>query len=239
MPASDVTVTVLFETYAAPDVVIDFEDYTGTYGSNNYSAGGTTWALTNAYSGNTVDDARNGTKSGRFENNRGGAGHPAIMMQTAAFAQPITKINFWYANYGVNDGGAFKVQVSSDGSSWTDVGAAEYNPSSKTLVEGVIDVIPANMTYAQIVTTTGSAQRVNIDDVGFYFGAAIFGVTFDKSSGFTVEQGASDAITATAANGTAPYGYSWSSSLGGAYYAASNNVFTILATAPIGDYRRR
>ena len=236
MPASDVTVTVLFETYAAPDVVIDFEDYTGTYGSNNYSAGGTTWALTNAYSGNTVDDARNGTKSGRFENNRGGAGHPAIMMQTAAFAQPITKINFWYANYGVNDGGAFKVQVSSDGSSWTDVGAAEYNPSSKTLVEGVIDVIPANMTYAQIVTTTGSAQRVNIDDVGFYFGAAIFGVTFDKSSGFTVEQGASDAITATAANGTAPYGYSWSSSLGGAYYAASNNVFTILATAPIGDY---
>ena len=51
-----------------------------------------------------------------------------------------------------------------------------------------------------------------------------------------VEQGASDSITATAANGTAPYGYSWSSTLGGAYYAANSNVFTILATAPIGDY---
>ena len=236
MPTSDATVTVNFEVYVAPDVLIDFEDYTGSYASNNYSAGGTTWAMTNAYAGNTVDDAKNGAKSGRFENNRGGAGNPAIMMQTAAFAQPISKINFWYANFGVNDGGAFKVQVSGDGSSWTDVGDAEYNPSSKTLVEGVIDVIPDNMTYAQFITTTGSAQRVNIDDVGFYFGAAVFGVTFDKSSGFSVEQGSSDTITATAANGTAPYTYAWSSSLGGAYYATNDNVFTILATAPLGDY---
>ena len=235
MPTSDATVTVAFEVYVAPDVLIDFEDYGGSYALTNYAAGGVTWAMTNAYSGNTVDDAKNGAKAARFENNRGGTGNPAKMTGTA-FAQPITKINFWYANYGVNDGGAFKVQVSSDGSSWTDVGATEYNPSSKTLVEGVIDTIPANMTYAQFITTTGTAQRVNIDDVGFYFGAATFGVTVNRTNGFVVAEGASDTITATAANGGAPYSYSWTSTLGEGYRTADSNLFAILATAPTGSY---
>ncbi len=67
-------------------------------------------------------------------------------------------------------------------------------------------------------------------------GAAVFGVTFNKATGFTVAQGASDTIVATAANGTAPYTYDWTSTLGGAYYTADTNVFTILATAPTGSY---
>lgn len=235
MPAEPATVTVTFMEYTAPDVLIDFEDYTGSYAWNEYAAGGVTWTMTNVFAGNTVDDAKNGTKAGRFENNRGGVGNPATMTSTA-FTAAVTKITFWYANYGVNDGGAFKVQVSDDGSTWTDVGAAEYNPDSKTLTLGTIDSIPAGMTHVKFITTAGSAQRVNVDDIGIFFGAPVLGVSVDKANGFTVEQGQSDAITATAVNGTAPYGYSWTSTLGEGYRTAVDNVFTILATAPAGDY---
>lgn len=236
MPTSDVTVTVLFEVYAAPDVLIDFEDYTGTYSSNDYSAGGVIWAMTNAFSGTTAGSDRfHGTTAGRFENNRGGSGRPAIM-RSSAFAQPINKVSFWYANYAANDGGKFKVQVSSDGSSWQDLGS-EYDPiTNAPLVEAVIDTIPASMTYLQIITTTGSAQRVNIDDVGLWFGAATFGVTFNRTNGFVVAEGAGDTITATAANGVGPYSYSWTSTLGEGYRTADSNLFTILTNAPIGVY---
>ena len=235
MPAEPATVTVTFMEYTAPDVLIDFEDYTGSYAWNEYAAGGVTWTMTNVFAGNTVDDAKNGTKAGRFENNRGGVGNPATMTSTA-FTAAVTKITFWYANYGVNDGGAFKVQVSDDGSSWTDVGAAEYNPDSKTLTLGTIDSIPAGMTHVQFITTAGSAQRVNIDDIGIFFGAPALSVSVNRSNGFTVEQGQSDSITATAANGTGPYVYAWASTLGASYRTTNGNVFTILATAPTGSY---
>ena len=235
MPAEPVTVTVNFMVYVAPDVLIDFEDYTGSYAWNEYVAGGVTWTMTNVFAGNTVDDAKNGTKAGRFENNRGGAGNPATMTSTA-FAEPVTGINFWYANFGVNDGGAFKVQVCDDGTSWQDVGEAEYNPDSTTLVQGTINSIPAGMTYVQFITTAGSAQRVNIDDIGIFFGEPVFGVSLNKSNGFEVQEGQSDAIVATAGNGTAPYTYGWGSTLGATHYTASGDTFTILATAPTGSY---
>ena len=59
-------------------------------------------------------------------------------------------------------------------------------------------------------------------------GPATFGVTFDQTSGFTIEEGTSDVITATAANGTAPYSYVWSSTLGASYYTTNAGVFTML-----------
>ena len=201
MPAEPATVTVTFMTYEAPDVLIDFEDYTGSYAWNEYVAGGVTWTMTNVYAGNTTDDAKNGTKAGRFENNRGGAGNPAAMTSTA-FTQAITRLNFWYANYGVNDGGAFKVQVSDDGATWTDVGDAEYNPDSKILVQGVIDPIPvANATYVKFVTTAGSAQRVNIDDIGIYFGAAAPSLSYVGAT--AIQLGQTFNLTFTA-NGGSP-----------------------------------
>lgn len=200
MPASAVTVTVLFEAYDAPDALIDFEDYAGSYAWNEYAAGGVTWTMTNAFAGATADDSKNGLKSGRFENNRGGAGNPAKMTSTA-FAEPVTKINFFYANYGVNDGGGFKVQVSANGADWTDVGAAEYNPASKTLVEGVIDTLPADMTYVQFITTAGTAQRVNIDDIGIYFGAAT--PTLSYAGATTIQLGESFALEFTLNGATA------------------------------------
>jgi hypothetical protein len=67
-------------------------------------------------------------------------------------------------------------------------------------------------------------------------GAPALSVSVNRSNGFVVNQGSSDAITATAANGTGPYTYAWGSTLGGAFYTTNGNVFTILATAPTGSY---
>ncbi len=235
MPASAVTVTVLFEVYVAPDTLIDFETVTGlsSYAPGTSTVSGVLMRHDGALRGTTTSDPKNGAASVRIRYLSTNAGYIAT---AEAFAQPISKISFLYADYGTDNTTTFKVQVSQDGVSWTDVGEAAYDPSGATLMEGVIDTIPANMTYVQFLTLTGDGDRVNIDDIGIWFGAATFNVTFDRTGGFAVTQGVSEAITATAANGTEPYGYSWSSTLGGSYYTAVDNVFTILATAPAGDY---
>ena len=237
MPAEPATVTVTFVEYTAPDVLIDFEDYsTNTYALHVYNTEGVSFSITNALSGSTAGSDRfNGLRSIRFYHYRA-TGVAAMMTQTVPFAQPITKLSFWFADYGTDTGGTFKVQVSDDGATWQDVGAAAYDPAGTTLEEGVIESIPANMTYVQFVTLGTSAKRVNVDDLGIYFGAPVLGVSVDKSNGFTVEQGQSDAITATAANGTGPYAYAWDSTLGASYRTTNGNVFTILATAPTGSY---
>jgi uncharacterized protein (DUF2141 family) len=237
MPAEPATVTVAFMEYTAPDVLIDFEDYsTNTYALHVYNTAGVSFNITNALSGSTAGSDRfNGARSLRLYHYRA-AGVAAMMTQTVPFAQPITKLNFWFADYGTDTGGTFKVQVSSDGAVWQDVGAAAYDPAGTTLEQGVIESIPANMTYVQFVTLGASAKRLNLDDVGVYFGAPVLGVSVDRSNGFTVEQGQSDAITATAANGTAPYTYAWTSTLGASYRTTNGNVFTILARAPTGSY---
>ena len=67
-------------------------------------------------------------------------------------------------------------------------------------------------------------------------GSAAFSVNLDKQNGFTVEQGASGTIIATAQNGTEPYGYTWDTTMAVGDYNASGDTFTILDTAATGDF---
>ena len=91
--------------------------------------------------------------------------------------------------------------------------------------------------YASGQTTTGgwgfSSQGFTVDGT---LSVAGFSVGFDKTSGFEVEEGSSDTITATAMGGTEPYSYTWTSSLNQDDYTAALGVFTIEDTAPTGDY---
>jgi hypothetical protein len=235
MPAQAVTVTVTFKVYVAPDILLDFET-NSTLSTSTYAAGTSTvnsisFAHQRVLRGNAANDKVHGVYAGRLYPQ---GGTNAFLYTTAAFAQPITKINFWYANYGTENGTTFQVQVSPDGSTWTDVGSA-FDPEGTNLTEAVLDTIPANSTYIQFITVSGTT-RVNLDDIGIFFGSPAFSVSVNRTNGFTVAQGSSDAITATAANGTPSYGYSWGSTLGASYYTAVANVFTILATAPTGSY---
>lgn len=235
MPASAVTVTAGFEVHATPDAILDFEDYLGSYASNDYVAAGVTWAMTNARVGDVAGQDRFlGTKSARLINH-GSPGGPAIMC-SSAFARPIDRVSFWYANYAADDECRFKVQFSRDGSSWQDM-TWEFDPiANAPLEEAVIDSIPANMTYVRFITTHGASERVNIDDVEITLVEAVYGVTVDRADGFNMEEGTSLAITATAEYGTEPYAYAWTSTLAAAYWTTNDNVFTIRSNAPQGRY---
>lgn len=82
----------------------------------------------------------------------------------------------------------------------------------------------------------GAAEGTN-ERLGYHStGPAVFGVSFDKTEGFTLEQGVGGTITATAANGTEPYAYDWSTDMAFGDYTNVDNVFTIGTIAPVGDY---
>ena len=246
MPAQAVTVAVTFkEAPAGPDVLITFEDKTLPTG---YAAGagiledGKNWATLRVLRGTDANDKKIGEVSARF--------YPvtttnATLTMTEAYAEDITGVSFMVASYGTNDtmaGVELKLNVSSDGSSWTTVktltGAADI---SDTLTQVTVDSIPAGARYLQFFATAqaASGKRINLDNIGVSFGTPgpqVMSVSFDKADNFTVVEGNSAVITATASGGLPPYDYSWTSSLGGAYYSASGNQFTILATAPVGTY---
>ncbi len=233
------------EPSAEPDVLITFENKTMPTG---YAAGagiledGKNWATLRVLRGTDANDKKIGEVSARF--------YPvtttnATLTMTEAYAEDITGVSFMVASYGTNDtmaGVELKLNVSSDGSSWTTVktltGAADI---SDTLTQVTVDSIPAGARYLQFFATAqaASGKRINLDNIGVSFGTPgpqVMSVSFDKADNFTVVEGNSAVITATASGGLPPYDYSWTSSLGGAYYSASGNQFTILATAPVGTY---
>ena len=241
MPAEPVTVTVNFMVYVAPDVLIDFE--TGTLPSS-YVANtatledGKVWSTMRVVKGNLENDKKIDTLSARLYPQ---TGTNAILQQTEAYAEPISEISYWVASYGSDNMAnvTLAVEVSSDGTNWEPVstltGAEDI---TATMTEHVVATVPANAVYVRFVATAEatSNKRINLDNIGFNMGPASFGVSLNKSNGFEVQEGQSDAIVATAANGTAPYTYGWDSTLGATHYTASGDTFTILATAPTGSY---
>lgn len=241
MPAEPVTVTVNFMVYVAPDVLIDFE--TGTLPSS-YVANtatledGKVWSTMRVVKGNLENDKKIDTLSARLYPQ---TGTNAILQQTEAYAEPISEISYWVASYGSDNMAnvTLAVEVSSDGTNWEPVstltGAEDI---TATMTEHVVATVPANAVYVRFVATAEatSNKRINLDNIGFNMGPASFGVSLNKSNGFEVQEGQSDAIVATAGNGTAPYTYGWDSTLGATHYTASGDTFTILATAPTGSY---
>jgi len=232
MPASDVTVTVTFEV--APDFTLDFADMPTLYYSNTTTtANGLALDIDQCYRDVNGADymirARwTSTNAGYFNN-------------AAAFTNgSISKMVFRYKAYsGANTNYQFVVQFKTASGDWTQVGDT-YLANSTNWMTGEVTNPPAGATYFRMQTVdpaSGTDAKIgNFDDIGFWFGALVFGVTFDQADGFVIEEGTTDVIVATAANGSEPYAYSWTSTLGEGYRTADGNQFTILATAPVGDY---
>lgn len=200
MPASAVTVTVLFEVFDAPDVLLDFETDTTMSGSTYVAATTTVNNISVTHErvlrGSLANDRVHGVYAARVYPV---TGTNAFLQNTIAFAEPITKINFWHANYGTDNGTTFQVQVSPDGASWTDVGPV-IDPESTNLTEVVLDSIPADATFFRFITVAGTV-RVNIDDIGIYFGAAT--PTLSYTGATTIQLGESFALVFTLNGATA------------------------------------
>ena len=242
MPATPVTVTVTFVEYTAPDALITFEDGTlpSAYTLNTaVLEDGKTWSTMRVVKGNLANDKTIDTLSARLAPL---ATNDVELALTEPYAEPITKLSFWVASYGTDNMASvvLTVEVSEDAISWTPIltltGADDI---TDTMVEHVVESIPADAVYLRFLATsdvTSNNKRVNLDNIGVFFGVPAFGVSFDKANNFVVDEGTEVAITATAANGVVPYGYTWSSDLGAGDYSAPANVFTILDSAPAGSY---
>jgi len=232
MPTSDATVTVTFEV--APDFSLNFADMPTLYYSNTTTtANGLALDIDQCY--RDVNDADYMIRT-RWTSTNAGYFNNAVAFTNGS----ISKMVFRYKAYsGANTNYQFVVQFKTSGGDWTQVGDT-YLANSTNWMTGEVTNPPAGATYFRMQTVPPAsgtdAKTGNFDDIGFWFGAAIFGVTFDQVDGFVIEEGTTDVIVATAANGTEPYAYSWTSTLGEGYRTADSNQFTILASAPVGDY---
>ena len=235
MPAQAVTVTVEFEAYVAPDTLIDFEtdtDSISAYAARTSMVNSISFIHLGMLRGQTTLDQKHGNFSARFRHQEG---IRAFFRNEASFDQPIAKLCFWHGNYGSDDLATFQVQASTDGTAWVDVGPV-FNPEGKAFVEAMLDDIPANSHYFKIVSVSGADHRINVDDIGLYWGEPVLTLGMDRTNGFGVGQGTEAVIAALAGFGTEPYSYSWTSTLEAAHCDANANELAILSTAPPGEY---
>ena len=122
------------------------------------------------------------------------------------------------------------MQVSGDGATWQDVGEAEYDPiTNAPLTKATISSIPASMTYVQFLTTAGTAQRVNVDDIGIYFGSAA--PTLDYTGSTTGTAGEQMQLVFTLNGGTAS-GWTYTLESAGREELDTGNVNTFTWTPP-------
>ena len=207
MPAAPATVTVTFVEYVAPDALITFETATLPSGYSNNTAtleDGKVWSTMRVVRGNIAgSDRMIGTNSARIYPV---TGTNAVLQQTQAYAEPISKMSFWVGSYGSDNMAnvVLTAEVSADGTNWEAVktltGAAEI---TSNLTEHVIETIPANAVYARFVASASATtgKRVNVDNVAFDFGAAVPSLSYSGAT--TITMGQSFALTFTLNNGTA------------------------------------
>jgi hypothetical protein len=139
--------TWLEDFEAASKGSYDIGNITGTMGS---------WELSDALIGSTLNDRKNGAKSGRVRN----TGH--IMMNFDK-SEGAGTVKIYHAKYGTDTDGSWKLQYSTnDGTNWNDLGNT-VSTSSTTLTEAEFTVnIPSNVRF-KIVKLTGN--RINFDDI--------------------------------------------------------------------------
>ena len=229
------TVWIAVTSSDVPDTVLDFESNTDsivTYVAGTSTVNGISFVHQGMMVRQTLSDQKHGNFSARFRHQDG---ESAFFRNEAPFDWPIAKISFWYGNYATDDATTFKVQTSTDGNAWVDVGPL-FDPEGLAFVEAMLDEIPANSHYFRVVSVSGADRRFNVDDIGIYWGEPVLTLGMDRTNGFVVRQGTPITISATAGFGTEPYSYSWTSTLDAVHYDANADEFTILATAPTGEY---
>jgi len=128
------------------------------------------------------------------------------------------------------------IEESADNATWSLVRTFDGSELNGTLAT-FSNTLQSSTRYVKFeYVTKPTGQNFGVGSVQISSGGpAVFGVNLDKQNGFTVEQGTSAAITATALNGTETYNYTWGTTMAAGDYTAVGNVFTILATAALGN----
>ena len=105
---------------------------------------------------------------------------------------------------------AFDVQESATGAedAWTPVASYPTDGELKQAKTGFTNDLSGDSRFVRFIYTTKANGNIGLYDV--YISSSAFSVAVDKT-GFELEEGTADTITAEAKNGTEPYTYAWTS----------------------------
>jgi hypothetical protein len=215
--------------------VVNFEGAGETkagYASGNVNLSGLDWNLTETLIGTSTADKKNGVRSARMRTNE-----VAALTMLEDLSTGLGNISFLHAKYGTDGNSEVTLEYSIDaGVSWITVAAVPV--TTDTLISYSTNLNVEGSARIRIRKTSGGpTARPNIDDITITpFSASGFFVSLDKSDGFVITGGAEQVITASVIGGTEPYDFAWTSSLSATHYTASGNEFTVLASAPVGNY---
>lgn len=159
MGESNVSISATFEVGVEPTYAtktIDFESALSTYTDWSFNSIGTT---------NTAITAHGGSKYGSNINESGNGVASAEIKTTAKYAKPY-HVKFYNSKVTTNTtASSWKVQVSTNGSSWTDVKTIDAKSMGKgNWVENTVDLSSYSDVYVRI-TYSGSTAIRTIDDI--------------------------------------------------------------------------
>jgi hypothetical protein len=162
MPASEVTVTVVFAELPAGSVFVDFEDAAKTsYAAGNVTMSGLSWELAESVIGILDADKKNGTKSLRMRTNE-----VAAITLLEDLAGGVGSVSFLHAKYGADADSEVTLEYSTDeGVTWEVAAVLSVTSTNLTLFSAEIN--QDGGVRIRIVKTGGvpANTRVNIDDI--------------------------------------------------------------------------
>ena len=165
----DVSTNERFGAAAVGDVYfVDFESASkGSYASGDVVLGGIAWTFGEALIGTDANDRKNGTKSARLRSNET-ANAMGFLRMNASTNMGLSAIELQHAKYGADPNTAGRVDYSTDeGATWTSAGTfAATTTSLKTFTATNLNV--EGNVRVRIFKTTGTSERLNVDDVRLY-----------------------------------------------------------------------
>jgi endonuclease/exonuclease/phosphatase family metal-dependent hydrolase len=148
--------------------VADFEDASKNgYAANSVLLNGVSWELNEALIGALDNDRKHGARSARVRSNATDAATGYLRMNEDV-SGGLNAITFYYGKYGTDAATEGRVEISTDaGATWTSVGDFVVDSTDLTLFS-VTNLNRTGGVRIQILKTTGTDDRFNIDDITLY-----------------------------------------------------------------------
>ena len=197
--------------------VVDFEDATkGSFVAGNVLLNGVSWEFNEALVGALAGDRKHGAKSARVRSNVVDSATGYLRMNEDV-SRGLSAITFYHGKYGGDADTEGRVEISTDaGATWTSVGDFVVDSTDLTLFS-VTNLNRTGDVRIQILKTTGTSARFNIDDITLYPFAAAAGFV----PGYEVRASADTPLAVTNLQAGMTYHY---------------RVRPILAGGVMGDY---
>lgn len=234
--------------------VADFEDVSkGSYAAGAITNNGIVWILNEAVVGTTAGSDRfNGLKSARIRSNE--TVNAGMLTMNADTNMGLSSITLYHGRYGTDGVSTGRVDYSTNGgANWASAGTFVVSETNLTLFSVTNLNISGNV-RVRVVKTSGTTQRMNVDDITLYpydgggggstapaFGAnpGPVAATVGQAASFSVSASGNPAPVLALQSTTASAGYSFTSGTGELAYMppladVGGRTFTFTASNSAG-----